>query len=133
MRDELRQSFALFPRRTDLRIWIAKPSESRIKKFICRRSIPPATLPVKGPAKNTLCRSIVFSSHPSEPIVNQRGLSDPSPSNDCNDVDILICPCTIQESDILLSAKNIISCNGQSGQRNLVRCKSCWRFASSDT
>src|SRR5712664_168265 len=86
-----------------------------------------------GPTKNKLCRTIMLSSHPSEPMVNERGLPDPSPGNDCNDVDILVCPCTIQKSDILLSTKNIASCNGQSGYGNLFRCKSCWRLASSDT
>src|SRR5580704_15174798 len=34
MRDELRQSFALLPRRSEPWIWIAKPSQSRIKEFI---------------------------------------------------------------------------------------------------
>jgi hypothetical protein len=45
-------------------------------------------------------------------MVNERRLSDPSPSNDGNDVDILACPRTIQKSDILLSTKNIFSGNG---------------------
>src|ERR1700719_3859671 len=75
----------------------------------------------------------MFSSHPSEPMVDERRLSDPSPGHDCNDVDILVCPCTIQKSDIILSTKNIVSCNGQSGYGNLLRCKSFWRLASSDT
>src|ERR1700737_1654667 len=75
----------------------------------------------------------MFSSHPSEPMVDDRRLSDPSPGNDCDDVDILVCPCTIQKSDILLSTKNITSGNGQSGYGNLLRCKSCWRLAGSDT
>jgi len=133
MRDELRQSFALLPGRSELWIWIAKPSKSSVKKFICGRSVTSGALSVKGPTKNKLCRTIMVSSHPSEPMVNQRGLSDPSPCNNCNDVDILVCPCTIQKSDILLSTKNITSCNGQSGYGNLLRCKSCWRLASSDT
>src|SRR5271166_1926976 len=75
----------------------------------------------------------MFSSHPSEPMVDDRRLSDPSPGNDGNDVDLLVYPCTIQKSDILLSTKNIASCNGQSGYGNLLRCKSCRRLASSDT
>src|SRR3984893_16494408 len=133
MRDELRQSFALLPRRSDPRIWITKPSKSGINKFICGRRASTGALSVEGPAKNKLSRTIMFSSHPSEPMVNERGLSDPSPGNDCNDVDILVCPCTIQKSDILLSTKNIASCNGQSGYGNLLRCKSCWPIASSDT
>src|SRR5580700_3387293 len=112
MRDELCQSFALLPRRSEPWIRISKPSESRIKKFICGRSAPTAALSVEGPAKNELRRTIMFSSHPSEPMVNERGLTDPSPGNDCHDVDILVCPCTIQKSDIVLSTKNIVSCNG---------------------
>jgi hypothetical protein len=72
----------------------------------------------------------MVSSHSSEPMVNQSGLPDAGPCNDCNDVDILVCPCTIQKSDILLSTKNITSGNGQSGYGNLFRCKSCWRLAS---
>ena len=74
----------------------------------------------------------MFSSHPSEPMVNQRRLPDSSPGNDCNDVDILVCPCVIQESDILLSTKNVASGNGQSGYGNLLRCKSCWRLAKGE-
>jgi hypothetical protein len=35
MRDELRQSFALLPGGSEPRIWVAKPRESGIKKFIC--------------------------------------------------------------------------------------------------
>src|SRR5271165_5839193 len=75
----------------------------------------------------------MFSGHPSEPMVDQRRFSDPRPGNDCNDVDILVCPCTIQESDILLSTKNVGSGNGQSGYGDLLRCKSSRRLASSDT
>src|SRR6516225_3875459 len=102
MRDELRQSLAFLPRRSEPWIWISKPSERRIEKFICGRSLPACALSVERPAKNKLCRTIMVSSHPSEPMVNQRGLPDPSPGNDCNDVDILVGPCIIQESDILL-------------------------------
>ena len=36
MRDELRESLALFPGRSKPWIWISKPVESRIKKFISR-------------------------------------------------------------------------------------------------
>ena len=133
MGDELRQSFTLLPRRSEPWIWISKPGESCIKKFICRRSVPTATLSVKGPTKNELRRSIMFSSHPSEPMVNERGLSDPSPGNDCNDIYIPVFPCTIQKSAILLSTKDITSGDGQSGYGNLLRSKSCRRFASSDT
>src|SRR5260370_5204082 len=112
MRDELRQSFALLPGRSESRIRISKPSESRVKKFICGRSLPTAALSVEGPTKNKLRRTILVSSHPSEPMVNERGLPDTGPCNNCNDVDILVCPCIIQESDILLSTKNITSGNG---------------------
>src|SRR6266478_5849092 len=112
MRDELCQSFALLPRSSEPWIWISKPSESRVKKFICGRSLPTAALSVEGPTKNKLCRTIMVSSHPSEPMVNERGLSDPSPGNNCNDVDILVCPCAIQKSEILRSTKDITSGNG---------------------
>ena len=44
----------------------------------------------------------MVSSHPSEPMVDQCRLPDPSPGNDCDDVGLLVCPRTIQESDILL-------------------------------
>ena len=66
-------------------------------------------------------------------MVNERGLSDPSPGNDGNDLYILVCPCTIQKSDILLSAKNTTAGNGQSGYGNLLGRSSFWRLASSDT
>ena len=56
----------------------------------------------------------MFSRHPSEPMVDERGLPDTSPGNDCNDIYMLVCPRIIQESDILLSTKNIAPCYGQS-------------------
>ena len=93
MRDELRQSFALLPCCSEPWIWIAKPSESRIKKFIGRRSVATGALSVEGPAKNEFRRTIMFSSHPSEPMVDQRRLSDSGPGNNCNDIDLLVCPC----------------------------------------
>src|SRR5271165_3739304 len=133
MCDELRESLALLPRRSDAGIGITKPSESGVKKFICGRSAPIGALSVEGPAKYELRRTITFSSHPSEPLVDERRLPDTRPGNDCNDIYLLLRPCIIQESDILLSTKNIASCNGQSGYGNLLRCKSCRRLASSDT
>src|ERR1700730_9069948 len=99
MRDELGQSFAFLPDCSEAWIWIAKPVKSSIKKFIRGRSVPSGTLSVKGPTKNSLCRTIMVCSHPSEPMVDKCGLSDTSPSNDCNDVYILVCPCTIQKID----------------------------------
>src|SRR6201993_2622640 len=118
MRDELCQSFALLPRSSEPWIWISKPSESRVKKFVCGRSLPTAALSVEGPTKNKLCRTIMISSHPSEPMVNESGLPDTGPCNDRNDIYILFCPCIIQKSDILLATKNIASGDGQSGDRN---------------
>ena len=47
-------------------------------------------------------------------MVDERGLPDTNPGNYCNDIYILVCPCIIQESDILLSIENIDSRNGQS-------------------
>ena len=105
-------------------------AESSVKKFICGGGAPTATLPVEGPAKNELSRTIMLSSHSPKPMVDQRGLSDTSPGNYCDDIHIRVCPCIIQESNILLSTKKIASCNGQSGYGNLLRSQSCWRLAS---
>src|SRR5580704_3795616 len=66
-------------------------------------------------------------------MVDQRRFSDSGPGNDCHDIYLVAFPGGIQESGILLSTKNIASGNGQSGYGNLLRCKSCWRLASSDT
>src|ERR1700760_3142718 len=65
-------------------------------------------------------------------MVDQCGLPDPTPGDNCNNVDILVCPRLIQKSDILVSTKDIASGNGQSSDRNLLRSTSCWRLASSD-
>src|ERR1700760_1168470 len=75
----------------------------------------------------------MVGSHSTEPMVNKRGLPDTGPGNDGNDIDIFVCPGTIQKSDILLSTKNIASGYRQSGYGNLLRCKSCWWLAGSDT
>src|ERR1700738_4913872 len=130
MRNQLCQSFALLPRRSEPWIWISKPSERRIKKFICGRSVPTAALSVEGPTKNKLRGTIMVSSQPSQPVVNERRLAHPSPSNYCNDIYLQICPCIIQESDILLSTKNSATGNGQSGYGNLLRSHALWRFGS---
>src|SRR6516162_5309286 len=66
-------------------------------------------------------------------MVNERGFPHPGPGNDCNDVDILFSPGTIQKSGILLPTKNITSRNGQSGYRDFLRSNFSWRLASSDT
>src|SRR6516164_5778123 len=66
-------------------------------------------------------------------MIEERRLPKPSPGNDCNDVNLLICPRTIQEGDILLSTKKITSSNRQSGYGNIFRCRSYWRLASTDT
>src|SRR5438876_11810695 len=86
MRNELGQSFTLLPGRSKPRIWVAKPRESGIKKFIGRRSVASGALSVERPAKYELRRTIVFSSHSSEPMVDERRFSDSAPGNDCNDV-----------------------------------------------
>jgi len=52
MRDELRESLSLLSGRSEPRIWMSKPSESGVKEFIRRRSLPTGTLSVKGPTKN---------------------------------------------------------------------------------
>ena len=114
MRNKSRQSFALLTRRFN-NPWIrfSKPSQSSMKKFFCGRSDSTAALP-EGPTENELCKTIVFSSHPSKPFVDKGGLSDTGAANYCNDIYNPICPCVIQESDIWLSIKNIASRNGQS-------------------
>src|SRR6516165_10452197 len=86
MRDELRQSFALLPCRADPGIWIAKPSQSGIKKFIGRRSVAAGALSVERPAKDELRRTIVFRSHSSEPVVDQRRFPNSAPGNKGDDV-----------------------------------------------
>src|SRR5580704_12418836 len=111
MRNELRESLAFLPSPSEPWIWITKPSESRVNKFIVPWSISAGALPVKGPTKNELRRTVILSSHLSKPMVNERGLTDPSPGNDRNDIYLLICPCIIQKSEILLSTKNIASGN----------------------
>jgi len=98
-----------------LRIWVAKPSESSVQKFVGGCGATAGPLSVEGPAKNKLRRAIIFSRHPLEPMVDEGGLPDPSPGNDCNDVGVLVCPGIVQKSDILLSTENIASGNGQSG------------------
>src|SRR5215469_12902891 len=112
--DERGQSLALLPCCSHPRVGITKPNESSLEKIICGRSFPTGTLPVKGPAKNELRRTIMFGSHPREPMVDQRGLADTSPRNDANDIHPLVCPGSIQKSDILLSAKKTASGNRQS-------------------
>src|SRR6516162_2998408 len=124
MCDQLRQSFTFLPGRSEPRVWISKPVESGVNEFIRRRGVRTAALSIKGPAKNELRRTIMFSSHSSKPMVDQNGLPDTGPGNDRNDVDFLLCPCTVQKSDVLLSTKDVASCNRQSADGNLLRTQS---------
>src|SRR6516164_1513807 len=55
MCNKLGQSFALLPCRSEPRVWVAKPGESRIEKFIGGRGAPTRTLSVEGPTKDQLC------------------------------------------------------------------------------
>src|ERR1700752_4042476 len=112
MGHQLRHPFALFPLCSDAWISITKPSQSSVQKFICGRSAPTRALSVEGPAKNELRGTIMFSSHPPEPMVEEGRLPDTSPGNDYDDIYLWICPGCVQESDILLSTKNISSGNG---------------------
>jgi hypothetical protein len=73
MRDELRESLALFPRRSKPWIRIAEPTKSSVNKFIRRgSSSTTGTLSVKRPAKNKLSGTIMFSSHSHEPMIHER-------------------------------------------------------------
>src|SRR6516162_297548 len=109
MPNELCESLALLPCCSEARIWIAKPSQSGIKKFIGRRSAAAGALSIERPAKYELRRTIVFSSHSSQPMVYQRRFSDPGPGNNCNNIDLLVGPGIVQESDVLFTTKNIAS------------------------
>jgi hypothetical protein len=53
----------------------------------------------------------MFRSHPDEPLIDKCRFPDTGPGNDGDDIDILVCPGTIQKSDIRVSAKKIASRN----------------------
>src|SRR5262249_40306310 len=114
MCDELRQSFAFFPRRPEPRIWISKPSESSVNEFIRGRSLHSGALSIERPAKYELRRTIVFSSNSSQPMVDERRFSNSAPGNNCNNIDLLVGPCIVQESNVLFTTKDLASSNGQS-------------------
>src|SRR5215471_1097670 len=126
---ELGESLALLPGSPKPRVRVSEPGQSRVKKFICGRSAPAGALSVEGPAKNQLRRTVMLGSHQPEPVVNQRGLSNPGPGNDCYDVDILVCPGSIQESNVFFPPKNIARCDGQFCHRNLFWSESRRRSA----
>src|SRR6516162_11396346 len=112
MREEFRQSFALLPSRSDPWIGIAKPSESRVKEFICGRRISACPLPVERPTKNELRRAILFSRHSPEPMVDQSRLAHARPSNNGHDIDLRVGPGGIQVSEVLFSTKYLTAGNG---------------------
>jgi hypothetical protein len=60
MCNELGQPFALLPRRSKPRIWVTKPSQSRVNKFIAGGGSAAGTLSVERPAKNELRRTIML-------------------------------------------------------------------------
>ena len=115
MPNQFRQSFALLPCCSQPWVWIAKPSQSGIQKFIGRGSVAAGALSVERPAKYQLRRTILFSSHSSEPMVDQRRFSDSAPGHNGDHIDLPVCPCIVQETDVLFATKNITSCDGQSG------------------
>src|ERR1700686_3216715 len=128
--DEPGQALALPPRRSDPWIGIVKPCQGCVQKLVSGRSVRTGALSVEGPAEHEFRGTVTFSRHSSEPMVDKRRLADPSPGNDCNDIYLLVCPCIIQESDILLPTEHIASCNRQSGYGNFLRSHSYWRPAS---
>src|SRR5215467_2749055 len=111
MCDELRESLSFLPPRSEPWLWISKPCESSVKKFISRRCAPARALSIEGPAKNELRQTIVLSRHVPEPMIDERRLPNAGPRNDGNDIYTRVCPCCIQESNILLSTKQIASCH----------------------
>src|ERR1700722_9864085 len=115
MCDQLCQSFAFLPPSSEPGIRISKPVKSGIKKFVGGRRAAGGALSVERPAKHELRRTIVFSSHSSEPMVDQRRFSDTAPGNNCHHIDLLVCPCVVQKTNVLISTNNIVSGQGQSG------------------
>src|SRR6516165_9027423 len=115
MPDQLREPLSLLPRCSEPWIWISKPGESSVKKFIRRRRASTCPLPVERPPKDELRSAILFNCHASKPMIKEGGFPDTTPCNDCDDVDILVRSCTIKKSDILLPTEHVASCNGQSG------------------
>jgi hypothetical protein len=115
MGDQVGQSFALLPRRSNPWISVSKPGKSSVKKFIRGRSLSTAALPVERPAKNPLSRTVMLGSDLPEPVIDERRFPDTSlVGNYRNDIYIGARPRIIQESDILLSTKNIAPSYGQS-------------------
>src|SRR5215469_16020508 len=127
MCDELCESLTFLPPRPQPWIWISKPSERSVQKFICRRSTPAGTLPVKGPAKNKLRRTILFSSHPSKPMVDQRRLSGTGPGNDSDYVHLWVRQGCIQECQVSFAPEKLFARHGQSGYRNALWCSWYYR------
>ena len=58
-------------------------------------------------------------------MIDERGLPGTSPGNDSNDIYMLVCPCIIQERDILVSTKNIALVTGN------VATEFYWRILAS--
>src|SRR6516162_9720891 len=65
-------------------------------------------------------------------MVDEARFPNTRPGNDCNDINIPVCPGIIQKGDILLSTKKIASRYGQPGYGNLLRSKSCRQLARSE-
>src|ERR1700738_1984884 len=85
MRDELRESLALLPSRSEPWVGIVGPCQVCVQKLVSGRSARTGALSVEGPAKHELRRTVTFSCQSSEPMVDQRGLADARPGNDCNE------------------------------------------------
>src|ERR1700757_501484 len=128
--DEFRQPFALLPGSSHPWIWIPKPSESSVDKFVCGRRLAARALSVEGPAKNELRRPILFSSYPPQPTVDERGFPDTSPCDDANDVHTRVRRRSIQEREILFAPKNIAPGYRQSRDRDSLRSQFCCQPAS---
>ena len=115
MPNELRQSFALFPRRSGVSNRISKPSEGSVKKFVCGRSVLRRCLVCRMTSQKRALLNDTFQ----QPFVGANDwlhmIDDTGPGNDRHDIYLRVCPGVIQKSDILLSTKQIASCNRQSG------------------
>src|SRR5215470_1184443 len=106
------------PKSKELRLRIYVEATSNARHWASRETTSSGTRMINDlsheacSSRPLLRLSPLVSSHPSEPMVDQRRLPNTGPRHDCNDVDVLLCPSIIQKGDVLLSTKNIASCNG---------------------
>src|SRR5947209_16756069 len=119
------QALAPGPRRTFVRVRVAKPAQSRADELLSGSRTVRAPLAVEGPAEDVGCASEAIPRHASQPVVDEGRLADATPSHETQDVRSTVGPGVVQQPQLSFAAEQFGVCQGEtahghSGAREML-------------